>query len=146
MITQYEHNKLKEKIIELEQTIQDKDLLLKSELEMNQFLKTHIESLKITLETIAQINKSFARGNIFAFELLIRFERELFLSPWQPATRIIAFSGIRLLFSFKILPWTRSSEIRFDSTAASRYFLIEGPLIMIFLLKVSQSSKIFFTR
>ena len=46
MITQYEHNKLKEKIIELEQTIQDKDLLLKSELEMNQFLKTHIESLK----------------------------------------------------------------------------------------------------
>ena len=61
MITQYEHNKLKEKIIEFEQTVQDKDLLLKSELEMNQFLKTHIESLKITLESIAQINKSLAQ-------------------------------------------------------------------------------------
>ena len=61
MITQYEHNKLKEKIIELEQTVLDKDLLLKSELEMNRFLKTHIESLKITLESIAQINKSLAQ-------------------------------------------------------------------------------------
>ena len=61
MITQYEHHKLKEKITELEQTVLDKDLLLKSELEMNRFLKTHIESLKITLESIAQINKSLAQ-------------------------------------------------------------------------------------
>ena len=30
MITQYEHNKLKEKITELEQNVLDKDLLLKS--------------------------------------------------------------------------------------------------------------------
>jgi len=61
MITQYEYDKLKEKIKELEKTIEDKELLLKSELGMNEFLKTHIESLKVTLETIAQINKTLTQ-------------------------------------------------------------------------------------
>jgi len=61
MITQYEHDKLKENIKELEKTIQEKELILKSELEMNQFLKTHIESLKITVETVAQVNKTLTQ-------------------------------------------------------------------------------------
>jgi len=61
MITQYEYNKLKEKIKELEQTVQEKELILKSELEMNKFLKTHIESLKITIETVAQVNKTLTQ-------------------------------------------------------------------------------------
>lgn len=61
MITQYEYNKLKEKIKELEQTVQEKELILKSELGMNQFLKTHIESLKITVETVAQVNKTLTQ-------------------------------------------------------------------------------------
>lgn len=61
MITQYEHDKLKEKIKELEQTVQEKELILKSELEMSQFLKTHIESLKITVETVAQVNKTLTQ-------------------------------------------------------------------------------------
>ena len=61
MITQYEYNKLKENIKELEKTIQEKELILKSELEMNQFLKTHIESLKITVETLAQVNKTLTQ-------------------------------------------------------------------------------------
>lgn len=61
MITQYEYNKLKENIKELEKTIQEKELILKSELEMNQFLKTHIESLKITVETVAQVNKTLTQ-------------------------------------------------------------------------------------
>ena len=53
MITQYEHDKLKERIKELEQILEEKQLLLRSELEMNKFLKTHVESLKITLNTIS---------------------------------------------------------------------------------------------
>jgi len=61
MITQYEHDKLKENIKELEKTIQEKELILKSELEMNQFLKTHIESLKITVETLAQVNRTLTQ-------------------------------------------------------------------------------------
>jgi len=61
MITQYEHDKLKENIKELEKTIQEKELILKSELEMNQFLKTHIESLKITVETVAQVNRTLTQ-------------------------------------------------------------------------------------
>ena len=61
MITQYEHDKLKENIKELEKTIQEKELILKSELEMNQFLKTHIESLKITVETVAQLNRTLTQ-------------------------------------------------------------------------------------
>jgi hypothetical protein len=61
MITQYEYNKLKENIKELEKTIQEKELILKSELEINQFLKTHIESLKITVETVAQVNKTLTQ-------------------------------------------------------------------------------------
>ena len=61
MITQYEHDKLKENIKELEKTIQEKELILKSELEMSQFLKTHIESLKITVETVAQVNRTLTQ-------------------------------------------------------------------------------------
>lgn len=61
MITQYEYNKLKEKIKELEQTVQEKELILKSELEMNKFWKLILNLLKITIETVAQVNKTLTQ-------------------------------------------------------------------------------------
>jgi|TARA_A100000172_G_C2980631_1_gene89253 hypothetical protein len=77
MITQYEHNKLKERIKELEQILEEKQLLLRSELEMNKFLKTHVESLKITLNTISEINKTItqklAKERVLFYDKLNKF-------------------------------------------------------------------------
>tara|TARA_R100000995_G_C3451996_1_gene108635 strand:+ start:18 stop:257 length:240 start_codon:yes stop_codon:yes gene_type:complete len=77
MITQYEHDKLKERIKELEQILEEKQLLLRSELEMNKFLKTHVESLKITLNTISEINKTItqklAKERVLFYDKLNKF-------------------------------------------------------------------------
>ena len=60
MITEWDHRQLQNKIKELETTLSEKELLLKSELQMNSFLKTQNESLKIHLDMLAQLNRKFA--------------------------------------------------------------------------------------
>tara|TARA_R110002020_G_scaffold96672_1_gene231194 strand:+ start:4153 stop:4386 length:234 start_codon:yes stop_codon:yes gene_type:complete len=57
MITQWDHDNLKKIIKELRETIREKEALLESELQMNGFLKTQNESLKITLDGLAQFNR-----------------------------------------------------------------------------------------
>lgn len=57
MITQWDHDNLKKIIEELRETIREKEALLESELQMNGFLKTQNESLKITLDGLAQFNR-----------------------------------------------------------------------------------------
>ena len=57
MITQWDHDNLKKIIKELKETIREKEALLESELQMNGFLKTQNESLKITLDGLAQFNR-----------------------------------------------------------------------------------------
>lgn len=60
MITQWDHEQLKKKIEELKTTLNEKEVLLDSELQMNSFLKTQNESLKIHLDMLAQLNRKFA--------------------------------------------------------------------------------------
>lgn len=57
MITQWDYDNLKKIIEELRETIREKEALLDSELQMNGFLKTQNESLKITLDGLAQFNR-----------------------------------------------------------------------------------------
>ncbi len=57
MITQWDYDNLKKIIAELRETIREKEALLDSELQMNGFLKTQNESLKITLDGLAQFNR-----------------------------------------------------------------------------------------
>jgi len=57
MITQWDYDNLKKIIEELRETIREKEALLESELQMNGFLKTQNESLKITLDGLAQFNR-----------------------------------------------------------------------------------------
>ena len=57
MITEWDHRQLKKKIEELETTLSEKELLLKSELQMNSDLKIQSKSLQITLDTLAQLNR-----------------------------------------------------------------------------------------
>ena len=57
MITQWDHDNFKKIIKELKETIREKEALLESELQMNGFLKTQNESLKITLDGLAQFNR-----------------------------------------------------------------------------------------
>ena len=57
MITQWDHDNLKKIIEELRETIREKEALLESELQMNGFLITQNESLKITLDGLAQFNR-----------------------------------------------------------------------------------------
>jgi|TARA_R110000751_G_scaffold75283_1_gene151821 hypothetical protein len=61
MITEYDHNKLKKDIQDLKTNINENEALMNSEKEMNEFLKTQIESLKITLETVAQLNQDLTK-------------------------------------------------------------------------------------
>tara|TARA_R100001244_G_scaffold119846_1_gene89420 strand:- start:633 stop:869 length:237 start_codon:yes stop_codon:yes gene_type:complete len=60
MITQWDHEQLKKKIEELKTTLNEKEVLLDSELQMNTYLKTQNESLKIHLDMLAQLNRKFA--------------------------------------------------------------------------------------
>ena len=60
MITEWDHRQLQNKIKELETTLSEKELLLKSEIQMNGDLKTQNESLKIHLDMLAQLNRKFA--------------------------------------------------------------------------------------
>ena len=53
MITEWDHR-------QLETTLSEKELLLKSEIQMNGDLKTQNESLKIHLDMLAQLNRKFA--------------------------------------------------------------------------------------
>ena len=57
MINQWEVDNLKKTIEELKETIREKDNLILSEHDMNNFLKTQNESLKITLDSLAQLNR-----------------------------------------------------------------------------------------
>tara|TARA_R100000742_G_C4279230_1_gene103291 strand:- start:1261 stop:1494 length:234 start_codon:yes stop_codon:yes gene_type:complete len=57
MITQWDYDNLKKIVEELRETIREKEALLDSELQMNGFLKTQNESLKITLDGLAQFNR-----------------------------------------------------------------------------------------
>ena len=57
MINQWKVDNLKKTIEELEETIREKDNLILSENDMNNFLKTQNESLKITLDNLAQLNR-----------------------------------------------------------------------------------------
>ena len=57
MITQWDYDNLRKIIEELRETIREKEALLESELQMNGFLKTQNESLKITLDGLAQFNR-----------------------------------------------------------------------------------------
>ena len=60
MITEWDQRQLQNKIKELETTLSEKELLLKSEIQMNGDLKTQNESLKIHLDMLAQLNRKFA--------------------------------------------------------------------------------------
>ena len=57
MITEWDYRQLKKGIEELETTLSEKELLLKSELQMNSDLKIQSKSLQITLDTLAQLNR-----------------------------------------------------------------------------------------
>ena len=57
MITEWDYRQLKKRIEELETTLSEKELLLKSELQMNSDLKIQSKSLQITLDTLAQLNR-----------------------------------------------------------------------------------------
>ncbi len=57
MITQWDYDNLQKIVEELRETIREKEALLDSELQMNGFLKTQNESLKITLDGLAQFNR-----------------------------------------------------------------------------------------
>ena len=59
MITEWDYRQLKKRIEELETTLSEKELLLKSELQMNSDLKIQSKSLHITLDTLAQLNRKF---------------------------------------------------------------------------------------
>tara|TARA_R110000824_G_C15175812_1_gene673295 strand:+ start:1526 stop:1759 length:234 start_codon:yes stop_codon:yes gene_type:complete len=59
MITEWDYRQLKKRIEELETTLSEKELLLKSELQMNSDLKIQIKSLQITLDMLAQLNRKF---------------------------------------------------------------------------------------
>tara|TARA_R100001143_G_C3248902_1_gene82567 strand:- start:261 stop:494 length:234 start_codon:yes stop_codon:yes gene_type:complete len=59
MITEWDYRQLKKRIEELETTLSEKELLLKSELQMNSDLKIQSKSLQITLDTLAQLNRKF---------------------------------------------------------------------------------------
>ena len=59
MITQWDHEQLKKRIEELKTTLSEKDVLLDSELQMNTYLKTQNESLKIHLDIFQSFYQPF---------------------------------------------------------------------------------------
>lgn len=56
---EYKIKKLEEEKLELEKKLEEKEMLLKSEISMNQNLKTSLESSYIQLDLVADLNRKF---------------------------------------------------------------------------------------
>jgi len=54
---EYKIKKLEEEKLEIEKKLEEKNMILKSELSMNQYLKIQLESTYIQLDLIANLNR-----------------------------------------------------------------------------------------